>query len=107
MASPFAVVREEFVCNTGEDEMLKTLECRDIPIFVSLDDQTHLRNLVGATPQWLLVLGEVNLRHLVTLTSTTVSPMVAVPVGIFFAVEHALVDAPADAIEGARESAVN
>ncbi|KAK8705056.1 hypothetical protein V6N13_048665 [Hibiscus sabdariffa] len=57
MASPFAVVREEFVCNTGEDEMLKTLECR-------------------------------------------------VPVGIFFAVEHALVDAPADAIEGARESAM-
>ncbi|KAK8562384.1 hypothetical protein V6N12_010467 [Hibiscus sabdariffa] len=30
MASLSAVVSEEFVCNTGQDEMLKTLECRGL-----------------------------------------------------------------------------
>ncbi|KAK8649542.1 hypothetical protein V6N13_130269 [Hibiscus sabdariffa] len=124
MASLFVVMSEEFVCNTGEDEML---ECRgvvvhssqvvgndlnnlfvisDIPISVSLDDQTHLRNLAGATPSVVVGGGEVNLRHLVTLTSTIVSPTVEVPVGIF-AVENALPSAPTDVIEASRESTAN
>ncbi|KAK8479410.1 hypothetical protein V6N12_072994 [Hibiscus sabdariffa] len=158
MASLFVVMSEEFVCNTGEDEMLEcrglrtfnnfcyrfslprdlltdVLMCKeawpfsgegvvvhssqvvgndlnnlfvisDIPISVSLDDQTHLRNLAGATPSVVVGGGEVNLRHLVTLTSTIVSPTVEVPVGIF-AVENALPSAPTDVIEASRESTAN